>query len=388
MRLLYCFALVAVALICRPAFSAEVYILQPEDVLTVSVYNHTELSRDVIILNDGGFDYPIVGKVSAAGKTTSQVADIIAKGLKSELLDPAVTVIVRQPAMRRVYISGLVSKPGAYDLKAGWRVSNLIAEAGGLGSGVSAAATMMAYRPENVKGVLVRGDENIDVNLEAALTRADREADVLLKPGDLLQVLADTNLIHVVGQVRSPGDYQIKSKLGAAEAISAAGGATDRAALTRAQVIRGSEVIPVNLYALLVEGKMDANVALQAGDTLLIPANESRIAVLGGVQAPGFFDLPDGKTITVADAIGLAKGAKERSGTKSVSLIREVDGRQIVSSLDFAKYTKKGDVSQNPSVRAGDVIYVPEPGTVNRENLAASTSATLASGILIRLLFP
>ncbi len=62
---------------------------------------------------------------------------------------------------------------------------------------------------------------------------------------------------------------------------------------------------------------------------------------------------------------GLAKGAKERSGTKSVSLIREVDGRQIVSSLsyDFWKYTKKGDVSHESAVRAGDVIFVPETGT-------------------------
>jgi len=34
------------------------------------------------------------------------------------------------------------------------------------------------------------------------------------------------------------------------------------------------------------------------------------------------------------------------------------------------------------------VIFVPEPGPVNRQNLAASTTATLASGVLLRLLFP
>lgn len=305
--------------------AADGYRVQPEDALTVSVYGHDELARDVVVLSDGQFNYPIVGRVTAAGKSPEDVAKDIAAGLSRELVDPHVTVSVKQPAMRRVYVSGLVSKAGSYDLKPGWRVSHLLAEAGGLST-----------KPELAKAVIVRGAETIPVDVAAVLAADDPNADAALQPGDLLQVQADTNLVHVAGQVKNPGDYQVKSNLGVVEAVAMAGGADDDAALSRAQIIRGGSVIKVDLHALLVEGKTDGNIGLRPGDTLVIPANQSRIAVLGGVGQPGYYDLPDGKAVTVADALGLAKGPQKNAKIGEVALVRMVDGKQVVSTLDVA----------------------------------------------------
>ncbi|HEY3267802.1 MAG TPA: SLBB domain-containing protein [Armatimonadota bacterium] len=369
--------------------AAENYVIQPEDILTVTVYGHADLSQQVTVLDDGRFQYPLVGKVNAGGKSPDQVADAIAKGLIGELNAPQVTVAVRQPALRRVYVSGLVAKPGSYDLKPGWRVSHLIAEAGGLAGSLDGRGTSMTtLKPEMARGTIVRGSDTLAVDLDRAVAKSDMMADTPLEPGDLLQVQANANLIHIVGQVRTPGDYQLKDKLGALEAIAAAGGATDKAALSRTQIIRGAEVLPVDLYALLVQGKTDGNVMVLAGDTLVVPANENRIAVLGGVQSPGYYDMPDGKPLTVAEAIGLAKGAKQRARTAEVALVREVNGKQVVSKLNFQRFLNKGDLTQNPAVAPGDVVYVPDGSTVDKGLVAINSAATIASGVLLRLLFP
>lgn len=356
--------------------AAEPYILSPEDVLTVTVYGHEDLTREVVVLTDGQFSYPIVGRVTATGQTTDDVAAAITKGLDKELNNPNVSVSVKQPAMRRVYASGLVAKAGSFDLKPGWRVSHLIAEAGGI-----------TAKPELVKGTITRGNDVLQLDLAAVETASNRDADTVLMAGDLLQIQPDTNLIHVVGQAKNPGDYQLKTKLGVLEALALAGGANDKAALSRAQILRGTQIVPVDLREMLTDGKMAGNLEMQPGDTLVIPANEARIAVLGGVQQPGYYDLPDGKGTTIADALGLAKGANKRAHLENVALVRTVDGKQVVSKIDLHRFLKKGDLSQNPGVSAGDVVYVTDGGNIEPNNILSALTS-LASPLVYTFLKP
>lgn len=342
-------AALAALFLAAPTVWAAPYAVQPEDVLTISVLGHADLTRDVVVLQDGQFTFPLVGRVDAAGRTTDAVAETIARGLVREVADPQVTVSVKQPAMRRVYVSGQIAKAGSYDLKPGWRVSHLLAESGGLSG-----------KPEMSRAAIVRGEETIPVDLVAVAEARDRAADPILQAGDLLQVQPDTNLIHIVGEVKNPGDYQLKDNLGVLEAVAMAGGAAPNAALTRAQILRAGRIVKVDLHALLVEGKAEGNMPLAAGDTLVIPANEARIAVLGAVGQPGYYDLPDGKPITVADALGFAKGPHKNARIGEVALVRSVDGSQVVSRLNVGEFLKKGDLSQNPYVHSGDVVYVAE----------------------------
>lgn len=348
------------------------YTIQPEDVLTISVDGHDDLQRDVVVLSDGHFDYPMAGRVDVAGKTPQQAAAVLSAALKAQIVDPEVTVSVRQPSLRRVYVSGLVAKSGSYDLKPGWRVSHLLAEAGGF-----------TGRIESAKATIVRGDQSLPVDLKAVIESSNRDADIPLKAGDLLQVQPDTNLVHILGQVRSPGDYQVGRGLGALEAMALAGGANPTAALSRAQLLRDRKMIPLDLRAAMEDGKSGGNVPLLPGDTLVVPANESRIAVLGGVQQPGYFDLPDGKAITVVDALSLAHGANRRAKLNNVSLIRLEGGKQVVKALDIRRFLKQGDASQNPAVEPGDVVYVTDGSSMEPGNVL-SVIASFVSPLLYR----
>jgi len=371
LRLMYVFALLAA--LSAPCLAEEKLILQPEDVLTIAVYGHDDMGRDVVVLRDGSITLPIAGRIEAAGKTAEQVAAAVEQSLLSELRAPKVTVAVKQPAMRRVYVSGLVVRAGSYDLKPSWRVSHLLAEAGGVQG-----------KPDLVKGSLIRDATVIPVDIPAISAATNLSADILLQPGDLLQVQPDTSLVHIAGQVRTPGDYQVKSRLGVLEAVSMAGGVTEQAALTRAHIVRQSRVIPVDLRALLVEGKSEMNIEIEPGDTLVIPVNEARVAVLGGVQSPGYFPLPDGKDVTMADAIGMAHGPNRNAKLHEVALIRIAGGTQTMSEVDFNRFLKKGDLSQNPKVQPGDVIYVTD-GTRIEKSQVLSALTGLVSPLLFGL---
>jgi len=115
-----------------------------------------------------------------------------------------------------------------------------------------------------------------------------------------------------------------------------------------------------------------------------IPA---RIAVLGGVQQPGYYDLPDGKGTTLADALGLAKGANKRAHLDNVALVRTVAGKQVVSKVDLHRFLAKGDLSQNPTVSAGDVVYVTDGSSIEPSSILSAITS-LASPLLYTFIKP
>ncbi|HEY3268691.1 MAG TPA: SLBB domain-containing protein [Armatimonadota bacterium] len=352
---------------------ASTYGIRQDDVLTISVYGHDELTRDVAVLDDGAFTFPIAGNISAVGKTTDDVAAEVARRLETDMNSPRVTVSVKQSTRQRVYISGSVAKSGSYELKPGWRVSNVIAEAGGL-----------TTRPDLARTTVVRGQNTLDVNLNAVFVNNIRDSDEVLQPDDLVQIAPDTNVVHIIGQARNPGDYQLKNHFGVLEALAVCGGVTERAALSRAQIMRGSVAIPVDIKRAMADASAKENVELKSGDTLIIPANESRIAVLGAVARSGYFDLPDASTVRLADALGLAEGTNRQAKLREVVVVRTVNGQQVLTKLDFQRFLKNGDKTQNPEIQPGDVIYVRGNERIEKGNII-SAIATLASPLMYGL---
>jgi len=117
----------------------------------------------------------------------------------------------------------------------------------------------------------------------------------------------------------------------------------------------------------LQDGNEEYNVKLHAGDMVMVPQVTARIAVLGYVTSPGYFSVPDGQRLRLADALGLAKGVdNKRAGVSAVAVIRnEDDGRQERNIYDIKKYLKTGDPRHNPEVHPGDIVYVPETDKPN-----------------------
>jgi polysaccharide biosynthesis/export protein len=113
------------------AFASDAYLLQPGDVLTVSVWKETDLTGDVLVRPDGGISLPLVGSIDAASHTPEEVRAEIDKRLRKFIPDPSVTVAVKQTLGYQIFVLGKVNKPGEYPINRPVDVMQALSIAGG-----------------------------------------------------------------------------------------------------------------------------------------------------------------------------------------------------------------------------------------------------------------
>lgn len=92
------------------------YPLQPSDLLKVEIFQEAELMREVRISQEYSITLPLIGKIDLRGKTLRQAEEMIRKLYdKSYLVNPQVTLVVKEYAKRTVDVQGQVGKPGAVE---------------------------------------------------------------------------------------------------------------------------------------------------------------------------------------------------------------------------------------------------------------------------------
>ena len=111
---------------------AIAYVIGPEDGLDISVWKDETLKATVVVRPDGGISFPLVGDVTAAGKTADQLRDELRKRLEKYIPDAVVTVSVVHVASYRIYVIGRVNKPGDFAVGRDVDVLQALALAGGL----------------------------------------------------------------------------------------------------------------------------------------------------------------------------------------------------------------------------------------------------------------
>lgn len=172
--------------------------------------------------------------------------------------------------------------------------------------------------------------------------------------------------VFVVGQVNKPGVYPIKAGTPLLQALTLAGGLTERAEPSAAYVVRGAQSIPVDLQRLIQDADLSHNPVLQTDDTVVVPEAvarsnpqevlDSRIYLLGKVQKPGVYTIR--QDVPVLHAIFLAGGLADGGDLGAAFIVR--DNKRI--PFDLRRLIQKGDVLQNLMVRREDTIVIPEGG--------------------------
>lgn len=181
----------------------------------------------------------------------------------------------------------------------------------------------------------------------------------------------------VGGYVNRPGFFEMRQGDRILDLLNNGGGfIADRADLRRATLLRGgsSELIPIDLHAMLIRGDTSQNYLVQDGDVLNIPEEtRNRILVLGAVQQPGtyFYKEP----MTVLDAFSQARGeVRYRTWLSRTVVIRErpgLPGQYMRIQVDMVKFFNGQDPSQNIELRPGDAIYFPETKTPDIDRIAS-----------------
>lgn len=197
-------------------------------------------------------------------------------------------------------------------------------------------------------------------DIEAQLTTALRAGYVLRAQVSIDITQYRSRAIYVLGEVRNPGKYNIKGQVTLLEVIANAGSLTPTAgpiltvqryrdglvaAATAAEAPalpgdpRGAELMRIS-YEDLREGRLKANILLQDGDTIFVPAAD-RFYVSGFVKTPGMFVLTQG--LTVQQAIALAGGTTERGSTRGIKISRKVNGKDVEIGVGLSDLVRPND---------------------------------------------
>ena len=219
----------------------------------------------------------------------------------------------------------------------------------------------------------IRAEGKTTGELEAELTEAYRSRLGLRDPIVSVTIEQYRQIRATIGgAVPMPGVYEMKPGDDIIALFARGGGrmrdnSTD---LRRCMLKRkdSSEMIPIDLYAMLSEGDLSQNYELRDGDQLEVAQSDSnRIIVIGRVQTPGTY--PYKEPMSVMDAISLGRGEIDfRSKLSSVKVIRQLPGRPgeyVTIECNLVNFMNKGDHAQNIALKPGDIVEVPDSGNLN-----------------------
>lgn len=172
---------VAATQTATPKANDSTYVIGPEDVLTIDVWNEKELSGPVPVRPDGKISVPLLNDVQAAGLTPMELMSSLSEKMKKFVSDPTVTVTVTTVNSRKVYILGEVTRPGAFPLVPDMTVLQALTTAGGP-TPYAKTSKIYILRTQN-------GTQNkLAFNYKQVVRGGSSEQNILLKSGDTVVV--------------------------------------------------------------------------------------------------------------------------------------------------------------------------------------------------------
>ena len=252
--------------------ASDDYLVGPQDVLNLTVFNDDSLSRPALVVDtDGTIDCPYVGRQKVTGMTTRQIEELMRRllGLRRDaqgkvvggyLTNPNLNVSVKDFRSQRVNVMGAVRAPGYVELQGDPTLTRALSQAGypTPDSGSYVQITHEVPASGTTADAASLAQEKIP-RLEIENGRASR---IRLRPGDSVFV-PNADKFFITGEVKSVGQLVLSQETTVQQAIIMAGGVTDRANKNRVRISR------------IVDGKtvdIKANDAtlVQPGDTITV----------------------------------------------------------------------------------------------------------------------
>lgn len=279
------------------------YQISPQDVIEIKVYGQPTMDTSSRVDARGALNFPPVGQVQVADLTERQLEELLEERLQSGgfLLDPHVSVFVREMHPREVAIIGEVKAPGRYPYFFGSRsVVELLAQAGGITDKAGGSAYVLRFSnplwtsaPEipgvqQLESAVEAGQvQRMEVDLNDLLINGRAGANLTLEPGDIVTI-PDAGFVHVTGKgLKNPGVYPLRrGKNTLAQFVDEAGGTKFEASGT-ITLVRGEassqagQVEQINLKKLLE--KKAEEIVLNQGDKIIV----ERSAVKYGLASIG-----------------------------------------------------------------------------------------------------
>ncbi len=202
-------------------------------------------------------------------------------GTPTDILLAPGDVITVPEQLGKINVTGQFSHPGVIPYRDSMTVFDAVTDAG--------------YNPETAdlpEATLTHNGKTTLINLEPMLLHSDMTANIALAPGDQISIPEKVRTF-VMGDVNRNGYYLYRPGDRVQDAISAVGGYTQQADLSKINVIhtdrtrRTSQMVRVDLNSYLLRNDPSGNPYIQPGDTLYIPDKKHAISFNDFIGAVG-----------------------------------------------------------------------------------------------------
>lgn len=159
------------------------YQVSVNDKLYIAVWRVPDLSLEFIVGPDGKLSFPLIGDIDAAGRTLAELDVEITEKLKEYVVDPQVSVMVREFAGDKLIVLGEVKKPGIYKFIGRTNIMTVIGLAGGFTDRAKSAYIVIIRESPDPE----TGSNLINVPIKSVL-RGHVERNIEVAPNDIVYV--------------------------------------------------------------------------------------------------------------------------------------------------------------------------------------------------------
>jgi polysaccharide export outer membrane protein len=244
------------------------YEIGAGDKLDFSVFGHDDLKRSIDVRSDGKANIPLLGDLKVAGKTTDELDDEVTQLLgRDYIVDPQVSIELKESAKMWVTVMGEVRTPGRYPLKRDMKIIDLMAAAGGITKDAGSRISIARHGDSDSEV------QTLVVDRDHLLGDVTGESNLILQRNDVVTI-GGKDYYYIRGEVTRPGPYFLETGTTVLKAISVASGLTPFANRRQVSVLRSGkdgvqDKIVVNLKS--IEDGKAPNIPLKPEDTIIVP---------------------------------------------------------------------------------------------------------------------
>ena len=204
--------------------------------------------------------------------------------------------------------------------------------------------TLSGVGPVNVNGLTV---DSAQQKIRSRLGSHYQGSNLRLTVGKTRSIM-----VHVMGEVRTPGTYHLSPFATAFHALYTAGGIGMLGTLRNIKVFRGGRLVTViDIYEYILNGRLAGNIRLQDEDVIQVGPYECLVGITGNVKRPMFYEMR--RSESVGTLLKYAGGFTGDAFKKSIRLVRQTGDRYSVHNIEeFDMNTFKVDDGDAVSVDA------------------------------------
>ncbi len=250
-----------------PETTKDEYRVGEKDVLEIRIFGQNQLDQPTTytVSSSGTIRFPYIGDVLVLGKTTAEIHALLVKKLSDGyIVDPQLSVGVKEYNSQGVTVLGEIARPGRVPLKGPTTLLEVLSEAG-LTKTIGGQATLARFEGGDNQIITVKLDDIFSKNFD--------KLNIPVKDGDIINVTrAEGSRFYVQGEVAKPGPYDLERGMTVLKAIAVAGGftkfANTKVLIKSAKSADGGDR---KVDVGRIERGKAPDVPIQGGDIIIVP---------------------------------------------------------------------------------------------------------------------